>query len=122
MTMSTRRQSRVSDRIQEELGDLLEKKVGDPRLDGVTITKVESSADLEHAAVYFSLLGDAERRKEALAGFKAASGFLRHELASRLGLRHVPQLSFQFDPSLEEGDRLIQLFEEIEREAEHGSG
>jgi ribosome-binding factor A len=110
--MGTRRQKQVSNLIQKELGDLLEKKVSDPRLDFVTITTVEVSPDLRQAHIYVSTLGN---QQEAMEGFDHAIGFLRHELASRLALRYVPELIFRLDTSLERGERIDQLLEEIER-------
>ena len=109
--MVTRRQKQVSSLIQEELGDLLEKKVSDPRLDFVTITSVEVSPNLRQAHIYVSTLGN---QQEALEGFDHATSFLRRELSSRLALRYVPELIFHPDTSLERGQRIDQLLEEIE--------
>ena len=110
--MATRRQKQVSSLIQEELGDLLEKKVSDPRLDFVTITGVEVSPNLRQAHIYVSKL---ENQQEAIEGFDHAASFLRRELASRLALRHVPELIFHLDPSLVRGERIDQLLEEIQQ-------
>jgi len=92
---------------------LLEKKAGDPRLDFVTITSVEVSPDLRQAYVYVSTLGN---RQEVMAGLDRAVSFLRRELASRLALRYVPELTFRLDESLERGERIHQLLEEIQRQ------
>ena len=81
--MVTRRQKQVSSLIQEELGNLLEKKVSDPRLDLVTVTAVEIGPDLRHAHIFVSTMGNP---KEMMAGFEHAAGFIRRELASRLYL------------------------------------
>jgi len=107
--MVTRRQKQVSRLIQEELGDLLGKKVSDPRLNFVTITAVEVSPDLRQAHVYISTMGN---QQEALKGLNHAAGFLRRELASRLYLRHAPELTFHLDTSLQHGERIFQLLEE----------
>ena len=116
--MVTRRQKQISSLIQHELGDLLEKKVSDPRLDFVTITAVEVSANLHHAYVYVSTLGN---KQEVMAGFNHAASFLRRELAARLSLRYTPELTFLLDESVERSERVFQLLEEIRRE-EHGQG
>jgi len=113
--MVTRRQKQISHLIQKELGDLLEKKVSDPRLSFVTITAVEISANLRQAHIFVSTLGN---QQEAMEGFKRAAGFLRRELASRLYLRYMPELIFHPDPSLERGERILQLLEEIEKRQE----
>jgi ribosome-binding factor A len=112
LNMVTRRQKQVSSLIQEELGDLLEKKVSDPRLDFVTITAVEVSPNLRQAHIYVSTLGN---QQEAMEGFNHAAGFLRRELASRSALRYMPELTFHLDTSLQRGERIDQLLEEIQR-------
>ncbi|MFQ5812700.1 MAG: 30S ribosome-binding factor RbfA [Anaerolineae bacterium] len=110
--MVTRRQKQISNLIQKELGDLLEKKVSDPRLDFVTITAVEVSPDLRQAHIFVSAL---ENQQEAMKGLDHAVSFLRRELASRLFLRYVPELTFHLDDSLERGERIHQLLEEIQQ-------
>jgi len=110
--MVTRRQRRVSSLIQEELSDLLEKKVSDPRLDFATITAVEIGPDLRHAHILVSTMGNPQ---EAMKGFDQAAGFLRRELGSRLALRYVPELTFHLDHSLERGERIDQLLKEIQQ-------
>jgi ribosome-binding factor A len=78
----------------------------------VTVTSVALSADLRHARVYFTMFGDTAARDATLAGLRSASGFLRTEMAHRLGLRVVPELNFEFDPSFEEADRVLRLLKE----------
>ncbi|MBC8262605.1 MAG: 30S ribosome-binding factor RbfA [Anaerolineales bacterium] len=109
--MAKRRQKKIGNLIQKELGDLLEQKVSDPRLDLVTITTVEVSPDLRQAYIYVSTLGD---QQAAMEGLNHATSFLRRELASRLALRYVPELIFHLDTSLQHGERIFQLLEEIE--------
>jgi len=113
--MVSRRQKQTSNLIQKELGDLLEKKVSDPRLDFVTITAVEVSPNLRQAHIYVSTLGN---QQAAMEGFDHAASFLRRELASRLALRYVPELIFHLDTSLQRGERIFQLLEEIEETQE----
>lgn len=116
--MGSRRQKQISNLIQREVGDLLEKKASDPRLDFVTITAVEVSPNLRQAHIYVSTL---ENQQEAMEGFDHAASFLRRELASRLALRYVPELIFHVDTSLQRGERIFQLLEEIEEtQAEPG--
>ncbi len=111
--MSTRRQRKVADLIQEELSALLMRRVHDPRVEGVTVTAVDVSADLHYADVLVTVLGDEERKKEAIAGLNAAAGFLRRELAPSLNLRYMPELRFHIDRSYERGARIDALLEEI---------
>ena len=118
--MVSYRQKRVADLIQEELADLLQKEVRDPRLEQVSITGVDVSPDLQHARVYFSIIGDDTLIQETVSAFQKASGYLRKELASRVKLRFVPSLAFRFDDSLNEGDRIERLLRQITTEREPG--
>jgi ribosome-binding factor A len=117
--MVTRRQKQVSSLIQKELGDLLEKRVSDPRIDFATITAVEISPDLRQAHIFVSIMGN---QQEAMEGFDHAASFLRHELSSRLALRYMPDLTFHLDDSLERGERIDQLLEEIQRKRNSQGG
>jgi ribosome-binding factor A len=114
--MTGYRQQRVADTIREQLAMLLQQEVGDPRFDGVSITAVETSHDLRHALVYFSLIGDNTRVREVSKAFEKAAGYLRRELAARMQLRYMPELAFRFDSSLAVGDRIETLLHQIHRE------
>ncbi len=111
--MSTRRQKRVAELIHRELSDLLEKRVGDPRVQGVTVTEVDVTPDLRMARVHVTRLGTDEERKAALRGLQRAGGFLRHELGTRVALRHVPELVFFLDNTWQEVSRIDALLEQI---------
>lgn len=121
----TRRTERVSSLIQQEISYLLREQVNDPRLTGlISITKVSTSPDLKHAKVFISTLGDKVNKNEILQGFTAASGFLRRQLANRLKLKHMPELSFHLDNSIERGAEVLRLIEQVasrdtENEDEH---
>jgi ribosome-binding factor A len=100
--------------IQIELSDLLRKHVNDPRLNRlISITEVSVARDLKTAKVSISALGDNLDRKEVIKGFASASGFLRRELAHRLNIRITPELTFEFDDSIERGVKLVSLIENI---------
>ncbi len=110
----TRRTERINNLIRQEISDLLRRQVRDPRLGTfISVTKVITSADLRHAKVLVSVLGDEAKRKEVLDGFGAASGFFRRELAHRLILRRIPELSFHADDSIEQGAKILKLINEI---------
>lgn len=115
-TMPTRRQQRVADRVREEIADLLERRTEDPRLHRLTVTAVEVSADLSQAFVYVSSLSGVEGSREALAGLEHAKGFFRHELAGRLHLRVVPELIFRWDATLETGERISRILDELAKD------
>ena len=108
---------RVNSLIRQEISELLQRQVKDPRLGGlITITEVSTSADLKHAKVFVSRIGGDRDREETLNALISASGFFRRELAGRLKLRFTPELSFQWDDSIERGDHLLKLIDGITSE------
>lgn len=110
----TRRTERLNQLIQSEISDLLRKHINDPRLNGlISITKVSVSSDLGNARISISALCDNTDREEIIKGFMSASGFLRRELAHRLNIRVTPELSFEFDDSIERGVNLVNLIERV---------
>jgi ribosome-binding factor A len=111
--MSKKYQRRVADMIRTHLTDLLERKVNDPRLQMVTITDVAVTPDAARADVHFSVLGGAEAQAEAQTGLESAAGWLRRELGRRLRLRNTPQLIFHYDPSLERGEHITGILDEL---------
>lgn len=111
--MVTRRQERVSDRIHEEISDLLQKEIRDPRLAYVTVTGVKVSSDLRLATVFVTALGDLEARDNALAALEHASAYIRRELAQRLNMRITPAVRFLPDDSWERGARVDALLNKI---------
>ena len=110
---SERKQRQVSGLILEELSQVLENEVGDPRLAMVTITRVETSSDLRHSRVHFSALGGVREREEALVALRGATGFLRRRLAQGVSLQYVPEISFHLDDSLLHGQRIQELLGEV---------
>jgi ribosome-binding factor A len=120
--MATRRQRRVSELIHRELSLLLMRQVRDPRLADVTITEVRVTPDLLIARVYFTVLGDAEQGKEALAALEHASGFLRTQLASQVRLRFAPELVFELDTSAAYGRRIDELLAQVAESDDAGDG
>ena len=113
--MTTRRQQRVAEQVRHELSQLIEREVDDPRLEMISLTDATISPDLREANVYVSSLQGEAARDEVLAGLEAARGFLRHRLGERLKLRVVPDLHFHWDKSLETGDRISRLIDQIEK-------
>ena len=95
--MDVRRILRVSEAVKEELSEIVAFELDDPRLLDVDVTDVQVSPDSRHAAIKVALRGDQKQRNQAMAALDHASGYLRRELASRLQLRHVPELHFEPD-------------------------
>lgn len=108
------RPERVGHLMQREIADILANKLRDPRLGAmVSVTDVEVTSDLSFARVYVSVLPQDENRDRVLAGLQNAAGFVRRELAPRLGLREVPELRFLLDTSIERGARVEDLLRRI---------
>ncbi len=95
--MDDRRTARVSEALREELIELIGFELSDPRLRGTEVSAVEVSHDGRHAYVKVFCRGEEKEQKQALSALERASGFLRHEVAARLDLRHVPELHFEPD-------------------------
>jgi len=95
--MDERRTLRVSEALREELSEIIGFETDDPRLLAVEVTEVHVSPDGRHATIRVALRGTDREQKDSLAALDHATGFLRHELASRLTLRHVPELHFERD-------------------------
>ena len=105
---------RVNNLIRQEISELLRREVKDPRLSHfVAVTEVSTSADLRHAKVFVSCISSKEEREETLNALTAASGFFRRELTKQLRLRRIPELSFHWDDSIERGDRLLRLMDQL---------
>ena len=108
------RPQKLGDLIQRELSELLQREVRDPRVGMLTITGVDVSPDFSHAKVMFTLL-DKEKLGDTLAGLKRSAGFLRSQLARRIKLYTTPELRFEYDESVERGDRLSRLIDQANR-------
>ncbi len=114
------RTRRVGEQLQRELATLIRDEVRDPRIGMVSVSAVEVSRDLSHARVFVSTLGEQEEITELLKVLEGAAGYLRHLLGRTLNMRHVPQLHFKQDHSLQEGARLSALIDSaVKADAKH---
>ncbi len=113
--MSTGRMRRVDEAIRQVLGDALAGELKDPRVGFVTVTDVRTSADLSHARVYVSVLGDADTRQASMDGLDSAHGFLQRRVAGELRLKRTPTLEFAYDDTTDRALRVDALIDEIER-------
>ncbi len=107
------RPQRLGDQIQRELGDLV-RELRDPRVGMITITAVDVSPDFSHAKVLFTLF-EKDKLPATLDGLKRSAGFLRSQLAKRLKLYTTPGLRFEYDESVERGDRLSRLIDSTKK-------
>ena len=111
------RPDRVGDQIREELSTLLSRgAVHDPGIGFITLTRVKVSRDLQLARVYYTSMGDAASRKETAKALQRATPFFKRHVGSRLQLRRVPELVFQFDESVAHQDRVEQILRELHDE------
>jgi len=111
--MPSPRIARLRELFKEEISVVLQRQMRDPRIGFVSITDVELSADLRHAKVFVSILGDAEAKTRTMAGLRSARGFVRTELARRIRLRYFPEVSFRVDESIERGAHVDQLLRQV---------
>jgi ribosome-binding factor A len=105
------RSARIGDEIQREISQLLRDEIKDPRVGRVTVTHVEVTPDLSHAKVLVTDLAGREHAAETVAALGRTAGFLRSELARRLSVYTVPQLTFVYDDSIESGLELSRLID-----------
>ena len=116
------RQDQLGEVIAQELSDLIRTRLKDPRVGFASITDVEVSSDIRHAKVFVSVMGSAEEQRATLAALEHANGFLRHELAQRLTIRHTPELIFRLDTSIERGTHVLNLIHQVSAEPVGSAG
>lgn len=111
---------RVNTLMQRELSELIQRELRDPRLDEfVSVTEVSVSADLKYAKVYISSVGGQQKEQQILGALNSATGFLRSELAKKVSLRRTPELNFLWDNSIEHGDRILRLIDEVSHQEDN---
>ena len=104
----------INSLIRQEISELLQRQVKDPRLESfIAVTGVSTSPDLKYAKVFVSSMDSVEEKQKTLNALASASGFLRKELSRNLRLRRIPELSFHWDDSIERGDRLLRLIDQV---------
>ena len=109
-------------RVNEALREVLSEGIGslkDPRIGFVTVTGVDTSPDLRQATVYVSVLGSAKKRDATLAGLQSSHGVLQSRVNRELRLKRTPQLTFEYDPTVERGVRLSRLIDELNADEHH---
>jgi ribosome-binding factor A len=108
------RPERVAETIKREMAEILTRKMRDPRLGGmISVTEVEVTPDLSMARIFVSVLAEGAERDQVMQALARSEGFVRHELAPRLGLREMPTVRFVLDTSIERGARVEELLRRI---------
>jgi ribosome-binding factor A len=110
--MPSERMRRVNASVRQVLAEAVG-ELKDPRIGLVTLTGVETSPDLRHARVFVSVLGSEKKRENTLRGLEAAHGVLQSRLAQELRMKRTPQLTFEYDPSVERGVQMSKLIDEL---------
>jgi len=110
----SRRTRQVGEVLREELTDIIRREVKDPRIGFFSLTRIDVSGDLRLAKVYVSVLGTEDERTATMAALDSATGFIRHHLRPRLRLRHIPELAFRDDRSMEHAEQIGQTLRELE--------
>lgn len=111
------RVDRVSVLIQQEIADILIKKINDKRIGFISLTKVDLSPDFSHAWVYYSQIGSEEAKYETKRGLSSATKFIKGELGKVLRLQRVPQIHFKFDDRVEKTAQLIERINALSDES-----
>jgi ribosome-binding factor A len=105
---------RVNSLIRREISDLIQHELHDSRLsEFITVTEVDTSLDLKHAKVYISSMSGQQEKEKILGVLNSAAGFLRTALAKNIRIRYTPELHFVWDNSIENGDRILRLIDEV---------
>ena len=112
--MAGARMRRVNEAVREIVSAHITEDLKDPRIGFVTVTGVETSADLRSARVFVSILGGSSERDAALEGLRSASGFLQQRVGRELRMKRTPTLTFVHDASIDTGMRITELLMEVE--------
>ena len=115
--MATKRMLQLAEQIREHIALMLVRgEISDPRVRGITLNSVKMSPDLQIAKVYFSVLGEKQKRQEAEKGLKQASGYIRRELGKALLVRYTPAVIFHYDDSIEYSVKMGALISKVSDE------
>lgn len=114
--MKNQRLARIRKQLKEEVSDIIRREVRDPRIGFLTITDAEVSADLRHAKVFYTVLGDQAQVDRTQDALNSASGLIRSEFGQRVSLKFTPEISFHFDSSVQRAARIEELLNQIASE------
>ncbi len=117
MSVHGHRVERLADQIRDDVAEMVAGELKDPRIGLATVTRVELSADLRHARVLVSVLGNEDAKRETLEGLAWAAGYVRREIGRRLRLRRAPEVFFVLDRGLEQQMRVESLLEKLKEES-----
>jgi len=110
---SSKRSEQLEKSLIKEINNIIYRKINDPRIKFVTITKIKVSPDLKYAIIFVTIYNDEAQQKKALKGLKSATKFIRGELGKDLKLRFVPKIEFKIDEDLEHQYKLLKIITEV---------
>ncbi|HDC9991462.1 TPA: 30S ribosome-binding factor RbfA [Staphylococcus aureus] len=114
--MSSMRAERVGEQMKKELMDIINNKVKDPRVGFITITDVVLTNDLSQAKVFLTVLGNDKEVENTFKALDKAKGFIKSELASRMRLRIMPELMYEYDQSIEYGNKIERMIQDLHKQ------
>jgi len=112
------RMRRVSELIKQEVSEIVRRDVSAGDIGLITVTGAEVASDLKTARVYISLIGPKAKQASAVHLLQRQRAHIQHELGKRVVLKYIPHLEFEYDDSLERGDRLLQIMDELQKESD----
>ncbi|MDR7426856.1 MAG: 30S ribosome-binding factor RbfA [Armatimonadota bacterium] len=110
------RREKLQELLKAEASAILQRELRDPRIGFVSVTEVQLSADLRHAKIFVSVLGDQDAKRRTMEALERAAGYVRSELGRRVSLRHTPEVLFRLDESIERGTRVVALLRRVARQ------
>lgn len=120
--MEFSRSERVAEEIKKAASQIINNEIKDPRVSGlISVTKVEVTKDLRHAKIFLSIYGEESEKQKVFEGLKNAEGFIRKELAHRVRMKFIPEISFKMDESIEYGIHIYKLLEEVQKQEDNGN-
>ncbi len=121
MTRQKARASRVGEQIKKEVSQIIQSELKDPRFTGfLSVTDVEVTRDLGFARIYVSIYGSESEKQLTLKALESALGFVRSEIGKRIRLRHVPEISFHLDQSIEYGAHITEILNDLKEKEKRG--
>ena len=121
-TLEYPRSYRVGELIHKNISEIISRGLKDPRIGFVTITSVDVTSDLRYARVYYTVIGSEKEKTDSAVGIEKATPYIRRQLASKLTIRHTPELTFVYDESIEYGNRIDSILKDINNEPSNNSG
>ncbi|HDE7994534.1 TPA: 30S ribosome-binding factor RbfA [Staphylococcus aureus] len=114
--MSSMRAERVGEQMKKELMDIINNKVKDPRVGFITITDVVLTNDLSQAKVFLTVLGNDKEVENTFKALDKAKGFIKSEFGSRMRLRIMPELMYEYDQSIEYGNKIERMIQDLHKQ------